>query len=418
MKHHSLGLARRTALVGSLSGILLAACSRRQTQATDSPVEPWNPSAAAQQFSKAVRAFGGQVLDALCRETPKNTVIFSPLSITTVLTMLAEGARGATSTQLAQALGFTAVELTLPAAAAGYAEIHQHLKPSSAATVASANGLWADRRANLNAEFARGQAKLFSSRIESLDFTDPTMPSAINGFVSEATRGKIPRVIDRAPTGGGLVLVSTLYFKGGWDKTFDASQTRAESFKCADGRVVQAPMMRQHGGFSYFESRAIQSVCLPYADPRFELVLGLLKPGGRPKDWISALDNDRHFAHRRGDVIIPRLNLSWARGIKATLAGLGLGDALGASPDYSGLASSPVAVSELIHKTVLLVDEQGAEAAAVSAVEEATTAAPRREAPHKPFTFRADRPFFLALREVDTGAPLFMAYISAPRDEV
>ena len=67
----------------------------------------------------------------------------------------------------------------------------------------------------------------------------------------------------------------------------------------------------------------------------------------------------------------------------------------------------------MIHKTRLVVDEAGAEGAAATAVVMETTSA--RIAPSDNFTFRADRPFWLLLRERTTGAPIFMGYVATPR---
>jgi serine protease inhibitor len=64
--------------------------------------------------------------------------------------------------------------------------------------------------------------------------------------------------------------------------------------------------------------------------------------------------------------------------------------------------------------TYVDVDETGTEAAA------ATSVAVGEKAPaeaQKPFNFVADRPFFYAIREYDTGAILFMGILRDPRDK-
>ena len=67
---------------------------------------------------------------------------------------------------------------------------------------------------------------------------------------------------------------------------------------------------------------------------------------------------------------------------------------------------------------MLVVDEEGAEAAAATAVEAATADASIAASPPKPFVFRADRPFRLVLRDKVSRGPLFMAYVAAPRRRV
>jgi serpin B len=69
------------------------------------------------------------------------------------------------------------------------------------------------------------------------------------------------------------------------------------------------------------------------------------------------------------------------------------------------------AISDVIHKTFVEVNEQGTEAAAVTAVKMVATAMPSRD---ERFTLVADHPFFCAIRDNETGAILFMGTIADP----
>ena len=65
-------------------------------------------------------------------------------------------------------------------------------------------------------------------------------------------------------------------------------------------------------------------------------------------------------------------------------------------------------VGEVIHKTVLKVNEKGTEAAAVTAaVMKATSAAPAED----PIVLRFDRPFVCGIVDLETGAPLFLGTV-------
>ena len=58
-------------------------------------------------------------------------------------------------------------------------------------------------------------------------------------------------------------------------------------------------------------------------------------------------------------------------------------------------------ISKVIHKTFLKVDEEGTEAAAVTAIGVETTSIT------EPTIFRADRPFVLMIRERHSGSIIF-----------
>ena len=61
------------------------------------------------------------------------------------------------------------------------------------------------------------------------------------------------------------------------------------------------------------------------------------------------------------------------------------------------------------------VNEEGAEAAAATAVVTTNSCASCR--PPKPKTFKADRPFFFLIRESDTGMILFSGRVVDPGKE-
>jgi serpin B len=78
--------------------------------------------------------------------------------------------------------------------------------------------------------------------------------------------------------------------------------------------------------------------------------------------------------------------------------------------DFSGMASGDrLAIGAVIHQANIDVDEKGTEAAAATAVEMVATGMPE-----EPVTLTVDRPFVFALRDLDTGAVLFLGRITKP----
>jgi serpin B len=65
----------------------------------------------------------------------------------------------------------------------------------------------------------------------------------------------------------------------------------------------------------------------------------------------------------------------------------------------------------VIHKTFLAIDEDGTEAAAVTAVDMRATAA-MAPPPPPPIEFKADHPFFIVLRHKSSHARLFLGRIA------
>ena len=66
-------------------------------------------------------------------------------------------------------------------------------------------------------------------------------------------------------------------------------------------------------------------------------------------------------------------------------------------------------ISEVKHKTFVEVNEEGTTAAAATSVGISVTSAVRQ-----PFSFVADRPFLVVLRDLGTGTVLFVGSINNP----
>jgi serpin B len=69
-------------------------------------------------------------------------------------------------------------------------------------------------------------------------------------------------------------------------------------------------------------------------------------------------------------------------------------------------------VGSVVHKAFLEIDEDGTEAAAATAVMMEAGSAPPQ--PGQPVEFVADRPFVFAVRDLQTGAVLFLGRVADP----
>ena len=78
--------------------------------------------------------------------------------------------------------------------------------------------------------------------------------------------------------------------------------------------------------------------------------------------------------------------------------------------DFSGMtAQERLYIGAVVHQANIDVDEKGTETAAATAVEMVAAGAPA-----EPVEITVDRPFIFALRDLDTGAILFLGRITEP----
>jgi serine protease inhibitor len=78
------------------------------------------------------------------------------------------------------------------------------------------------------------------------------------------------------------------------------------------------------------------------------------------------------------------------------------------------MTNDKIWLSSVLHKTWVSVDEQGTEAAAVTAA--VMSGAAPGEKPRIPFEIRLDRPFVWAIRDNATGGLLFLGAIEKPEE--
>ena len=107
---------------------------------------------------------------------------------------------------------------------------------------------------------------------------------------------------------------------------------------------------------------------------------------------------------------LPKFEVESENGLIDALKALGVQQAFGAGADFSKLSPNDLFVSMVLQKTYFAVDEEGAEAAAVTGIGmELSAPAPMPEQ----VDFFVERPFLALLVEKSTGSILFMGRVSA-----
>lgn len=282
-----------------------------------------------------------------------------------------------------------------------------------------ANAAFADRRLDLFPAYAEMLQAVFDARVERLDFTDERSVDRINAWVEEATGGAIPELVARLDPDDVLVLANAMHFEGEWAQRFDPERTVPAPFHLRTGTAPEVPTMHADDlPARYREDEGFQAVALPYGGGRFELVAVLPRAGLEASEALRRLAANpawlggRGFRKARGALALPRLDLDAEASLLPALRALGLGAALDDPQAFAGIAAPAPKLSRVLHRTMLVLDERGTEAAAATAAVMATRTAVVEEEAR--FEMRVDRPFALAVRHRGTGAVLFTAWVEDP----
>jgi len=107
---------------------------------------------------------------------------------------------------------------------------------------------------------------------------------------------------------------------------------------------------------------------------------------------------------------MPQFEFDSEFSLKDTLAGMGMPIAFSGGADFSGMTGNPeLFISEVVHKAFVSVNEAGTEAAAATAVIMEYSAVPEH-----PVEFTIDHPFIFLIRDIETGAILFVGRVLNP----
>jgi serpin B len=343
-------------------------------------------------------------------------IFISPTSVAIALAMTYNGAKGETQQAMAKTLELQGISL-------------QEINSASAALIAAvqnaddkvqlniANSLWAKQDINFNPDFLQTTEDFYKATVTNLDFSDPGAVNAINDWVKQSTNGKIDAIVQQINPDDVMFLINAIYFKGKWTKEFNPAQTTQQPFYLTAGEEKQHPLMSQSGKYSYYENKKFQAVSLPYGnDGRLSLYVFLPSDNSSLTAFYQDLNADNwekwiaQFRNRQGSIRLPRFKINYDLTLNDTLKALGMGVAFEPKADFSGIGDN-LALSEVKHKTFVEVNEEGTEAAAATSVGITLTSAPSEQ----PFQMNADRPFFCAIRDNQTGTVLFMGSIVNPQ---
>ena len=288
-----------------------------------------------------------------------------------------------------------------------------------AVKVQVANGAFAARRLDLFPAYSETLRAAFDARVERLDFEDERTVDRINAWVAEATGGAIPHLISRLDPDDVLVLANAIRFEGEWAQRFDPERTEPAPFHLRSGESPEVPTMHADDlPARYREGEDFQAVALPYGGGRFEFVAVLPRAGLEAPEALRRLAADpswlggRGFRKAHGALALPRLALDVEASLLPALRALGLGAALDDPRAFAGIAAPAPKLSRVLHRTMLILDERGTEAAAATAAVMTTRTAIVEE--ERAFEMRVNRPFALSVRHRATGAVLFTAWVDDP----
>ncbi|MBD5311886.1 MAG: serpin family protein [Bacteroides sp.] len=291
----------------------------------------------------------------------------------------------------------------------------------SGVTLKMANSVWTDNGFDIRPQFSDIMTTTYSAPTFTHDFSTENVADLINSWVSEKTDNLIPRLMT-APLDGPVALATAMYFKGGWNQPFDPANTSRQNFTCGDGTEVEVDMMHHSNVMAYMgEAYGGYTLTLTFGNSLYYMSFFLPVDEVNLTEVAESLSLGRfqywHLATGRygeTEVDIPKFSVQADYDLRNILQTLGVNGIFSPSR-WNGLTDSSeyLWVQQAVHSTAFSIDETGSEAASAGGltlgaghpVHTIPDPIPER-------IFRVDRPFIFTVMEHHCSIPLLVGCIN------
>jgi len=402
-------------VAGLLIACLLTGCARAKK--SDYAFQPSDVTSVpmGDPFVQDINRLGINALKLVNQdEAGGGNLILSPISLATALSVLSNGAAGATLEQIngiVNSRGLSQNEHNNR-----YRDLISSFYNRKDMVILPANSLWIKRNYPFKESFVKLAKTWYDADVFSLKANSPSSVKEINRWVSDKTRGLITDPISDIDPLTVVLLVNTLYFKGAWVNEFSERLTQKEAFTLSSGETVMVDMMNDQFRVPYYDAGDFKAVKLYYKGGASML---FLRPEGNVDELVEALTADKlleissKLSACRTNLKIPRLDFSYKDEMSRYLKALGMVEAFTEEADFRQIVDlEQVHVDSVLHECRIKLDEEGTEAAAVTAI--AVTATSAMPEPEQIVDFYLDKPFVFAIVDERTGAVLFLGKVENP----
>ena len=335
--------------------------------------------------------------------------MFSPLSIKMALSLAANGAEGETKQEILDLLNIENVEEFNNSAK----ELIEKYSLSDKIRFDVANSIWINK-SNTSQSFSNAYKSIAEEyyKAEAGEVTNLNAVEKVNGWIKEKTNGKIQGAIQ--DSNFWAMIVNAIYFKGMWQDKFSKSATKPDIFTSADGKETEIDFMNRTDWVYYCATGDSEIITMPYQtsfyyvdengerkmernENNLSASMYIILPYGEidvEKELSKAYGN---YEHTYMNLSIPKFEVEYSSSVAGMLKELGMNKAFAADAEFTKMFDEgSMFLTDVIHKTYIKVDEEGTEAAAITALPMAGSALPPQ-----PIDFKVDTPFYFVVKVSD-----------------
>jgi len=350
-------------------------------------IEPqWDvPDPEAAQAARGANDFAFRLSAALVNNIGQDNFVVSPYSVWMPLAALLNAADEAHQPALLEALGIggiTPADINRAVSRMLFDLTNENARQwgwdeaLQANPMHIANAIFVDRNQAIRQDFAQTFMDYFRGEMISVDFLDPVAVEEVNLWASDHTHGLITEVVQDFDPLTVAAIANAVFFSDRWIHQFDPAQTQRDIFHSPAGESAAYFMQMEWPVTLYFEDERVQVVNLPFMGrggmkiilPKDRDAAGLL--ASMTSEYFERMHDESVFAE--GRLMLPRFSVeNTLDNLTDSLIALGVPLFNAAeAPLTGGLIKEdmPVWLSNAVQVAMIAVDEEGATAAAVTAI--------------------------------------------------
>jgi serpin B len=300
-----------------------------------------------------------------------------------------------------------------------YEKISQSLMKIDPITDMSiANSIWYRIGFPVKQSFIDINRNYFDALVNPLNFNNLDADNIINKWCADKTKDKIKEIIQLPISSDTeMYLINAIYFKSKWKFEFNKKITKKDYFTKEQNMKKKVNMMEQTKTLPYYADQYMQCVEMPYGNQSFSMVAILPADNMNVNQLVKHLDNLtwqnalNNLQEQNVWLKLPRFKIESELQLNEPVRNMGMKRIF--DGDFANISDSNLLVSNIKQKTFVEVNEEGTEAAAVTAI--AMTKASYSGTPQR-ITFFANRPFLYLIKENSTGIILFIGRMDDPEE--
>lgn len=283
-----------------------------------------------------------------------------------------------------------------------------------------ANAIYVAPKFTLSSDFKK-IAKDYDAQLQTLDFTKSGSVKTVNEWVSKQTEGQIPKVVESFsnPQNMRMMLVNTVHLEARWEGEFNKKNTKNRKFYGIKKTSTIPLMQCEIGDASYYEDKSVQFVQKSLRPYNMFFILPKAKGQKALDQAIASLNSaqlnkmrkssDTDKVKYEGEFFLPRFTASYeTQDLQQDLKGVGIDFSKSNLNKATVNPKEDLTISQMIHKAVIDVNEEGVSASAVTVEPSAEAMLETRQI--KKIEVKLDRPFIYGIMDY-SGNILFLGTV-------